>query len=446
MLRDGGPHPVTLDTPAQIGSLTLRNRLYRAPLLEHAGDEDPVDRLLDELEPCAASGVGLIMQGATPIRGTEGRAVPGMTGFDDPDRVASMRRLTERIESHGSRIFAQLAHGGLRSMEIWHQGHRRRHPTLRQRVVSRPPAPLRLADRLGVLSIDADVLSTDEVYELAADFGRAADRAAAAGYHGIHLAGATMGIFQQFLSPYYNDRTDEFGGSFDNRLRFFERVYEEIRARTDVPVTTKVPAESAASVFVRESISDAEAIRACERLAAVGYDALVPVRSTPFWDHAIIKGEFGAAGFGEQFEAGFEAAFGGPWRRRLVQLAARIDAARNDFEPAWNADLCRAVRSRVDVPVLCVGGIRGRGQADELLGEACSMVGMGRPFYAEPRLAARLLSDPTATVLCENCNNCIPPQAAGEAGLCRTPAVLRRRGELKRQGAYERSPEPTTEE
>ncbi|MFQ3285365.1 MAG: 2,4-dienoyl-CoA reductase-like NADH-dependent reductase (Old Yellow Enzyme family) [Natronomonas sp.] len=429
---------VTLETPVEIGGCRLRNRLYRAPLLEHAGDDDPVDRLIEELEPCAEAGAGLIMQGATPIRGREGRAVPGMTGFDDPDRVASMRRLTDRINDHGGRIFAQLAHGGLRSMEIWHAGHRRRHPDLRQRVVSPPPAPLRLADRLGLLSIDADPLSTAEVYELAADFGRAADRAAAAGYDGIHLAGATMGIFQQFLSPFYNHRDDEFGGSLECRLRFFELVAEEIRERTDVPLVTKVPAETESPFFVRDSIDAEAAIKACDRLEQAGYDALVPVQSSPFWDHAIIRGEFGSRGFDDRFAEGFEAAFGGPWRRRLVELAARIDAAGNGFEAAWNADLCRRVRDVVDVPVLCVGGIRGRAEADRLLGEVCSMVGMARPFYAEPRLPARLLSTPGATVVCENCNNCVPPQAAGEPGVCRTPDVLARRGELAKQGAYDR--------
>ncbi|MES3517917.1 MAG: NADH:flavin oxidoreductase [Natronomonas sp.] len=432
-----GPPAVALDTPVSIGGLRLRNRLYRAPLLEHAGDDDPVDSLIAELEPCAEAGVGLIMQGATPIRGREGRAVPGMTGFDDPDRVASMRRLTDAIGDHGCRIFAQLAHGGLRSMEIWHAGYRRRNPGLRQRAVSEPPLPLRLGDRLGLLEIDADVLSTEAVYELAADFGVAADRAAAAGYDGIHLAGATMGIFQQFLSPFYNDRTDEFGGSLDDRLRFFTLVLEEIRERTDVPVVTKVPAETETPFFVRESISGTEAVTACRRLAEAGYDGLVPVRSSPFWDHAIIRGEFGAEGFDDRFEAGFADAFGGRFRRRLVQFAARIDAARNPFEAAWNADLCRRVRRVVDVPVLCVGGIRGRAESDRLLGDACDMVGMARPFYAEPRLPARLLSNTTAEAICENCNNCVPPQAAGEPGVCRTSAVLERRGRLEQEGAYE---------
>jgi hypothetical protein len=187
----------------------------------------------------------------------------------------------------------------------------------------------------------------------------------------------------------------------------------------------------------------AEGVRAAERLADAGYDALVPVTESPFWDHSIIRGEFPERAWDdERFAEGYEAAFGGPTRARLIRLASRLDARGNAFEPAWNADFCRRVRERVDVPVLCVGGLRERDRMDRLLGEACDMVGVGRPFYAEPRLPARLLSDPEAEAVCENCNNCVVPQAAGEIGVCRTPEVLRERGRLEQAGAYERDTGP----
>jgi 2,4-dienoyl-CoA reductase-like NADH-dependent reductase (Old Yellow Enzyme family) len=298
-----------------------------------------------------------------------------------------------------------------------------------------------VAERLGFLSFQAEPLSTAAVYDLAADFGERAGWAAAAGYDGVHLAGATMSLFQQFLSPFYNRRDDEFGGPLENRTRFYELVLEEIRERTDLPVTTKVPAETAAPPFVPH-VPREECIEACVRLAEAGYDALVPVGSSPFWDQSIIRGAFPERAWSdERFAEGYEAAFGGPLRARLVRLAARASAATNGFDPAWNADLCRTVRERVEVPVFCVGGLRERDRMDRLLGEACDAVGVGRPFYAEPRLAARLLSERGAEVVCANCNNCVVPQAAGEGGVCRTPSVLRARGRLEKRGAYERPDE-----
>jgi len=428
----------SLETPVDIGGCTLSNRLYRAPLLECAGNgPDAVAALIAHLEPAAASGAGLICQGATIVRGPGGCAAPNMTYVDEPGFVDRLSRLTDVIHSHGAAIAIQLEHGGLRSMETWHQGFRREHPDLQQLAVSRPPWALRALDRLGLLSYDPHVLSTDEVYELAADFGRSAKWATEAGYDIVHIAGANMGLVHQFLSPFYNRRDDEFGDG----VRFLELLATEIRQRCgDVPLMTKVPAESATPPGVGPHLTAADAVENCERLAAAGFDALVPVTGSVIWDLSIIKGEFpGRSWSDERYTEGYDTAFGGPLRRRLAAAATWLDSQLYAFEPAWNSGLCRRVRERVDIPVLAEGGIRTRGQIDELLGTDCDLVGLGRPFYAEPRLPARLLAaDPETAVVCENCNNCTVPQAAGEPGVCRTPGVLADAGRLRKAGAYDR--------
>ncbi|QFU82128.1 oxidoreductase [Natronorubrum aibiense] len=440
-----------LEDPIEIGGVTIPNRLYRAPLLECAGNgPDAVDTLIDDLEPAAESGVGLICQGATIVRGDGGCAAPGMTRVHDPDFVERLSRLTDRIHDHGSRLFVQLEHGGLRSMETWHAEYRREHPGLEQLAVSEPPWQLRALDRFGFLSYDPHVLSTDEVYELAADFGRSAAYAVEAGYDGIHLAGANMGIVQQFCSPFYNRRNDEFGGSPEARLEFLAVVHDEIRERAgDVPLITKVPAETPAppSPIVQRKLSLQDGVELARRLEKIGYDAVVPVQTSVVWDMSIVRGAYpDRAWKNEGLHEAYDAAFGGSTRRRLVALANRIQSLQYDFDPAWNEDFCRRVREQVSIPVLAEGGIRERGQMDRLLGgddsgePACDMVGLARPFYAEPRLGSRLLEDaPDETrVLCESCNNCTVPQVTGAPGMCRTPTVLRKRGELEREGAYER--------
>ena len=435
-----------LEDPLEIGGIELPNRLYRAPLLECAGNgEGAVDVLVRELEPAAESGVGLICQGATIVRGTGGCAAPGMTRVHDPGFVSRLSQLTDAIHDHGtgSRIFIQLEHGGLRSMETWHAGYRRERPDLRQLAVSRPPAVLRLLDKLSFLNYDPHVLSTAEVYDLAADFGRSAAYAIDAGYDGIHIAGANMGIVQQFLSPFYNRRDDEFGGSLAARTRFLEVVYDEIRERVgpDVPIMTKVPAETTAPVFVRRHLSLADGIRICDRLEAVGFDAVVPVQASVFWDASIIRGAFPARAWrDERFREGYEEAFGSKPRAAVVALLNWLQSLKYDFDPAWNRPFTRRVAERVSIPVLAEGGIRNRPQIDRLLADgSCDAVGMGRPFYAEPRLPARILEGEKVAVACENCNNCTVPQAAGARGVCRTPSVLERSGKLRKAGAYERN-------
>ena len=426
--------------PLSIGACRLPNRLYRAPLLECAGNgEAAVDRLIADLEPAAAAGAGLVCQGATIVSPEGGCAAPGMTRVHDPAFVARLERLTDAIHDHGSKIAIQLEHGGLRSMETWHQGYCGDHPDLQQLAVSRPPRLLRLLDRAGFLSSDPHVLDTAEVYELAAKFGRAAASAVDAGYDVIHLAGANMGILHQFCSPFYNRRDDEFG----DLGRFFEVVLRAIRERAgDVPVMTKVPAETETPPFVRRTRSATETVRLCQRLDRAGYDALVPVEGSVFWDMSIVRGEYPTRAWrDESLREGYADAFGSRLRAALVALANWVESFQYDFEPAWNADLCRRVRRRVDVPVLCEGGIRQRGRIDRLLGDACDAVGMARPFYAEPRLPARILAadaTPETAVLCENCNNCVVPQATGEPGVCRTPEIVEEAGRRRADGAYER--------
>ncbi len=432
-----------LTDPVTIGGLELPNRLYRAPLLECAGNgPEAVETLIRELEPAAASGAGLIFQGASIVTADGGCAAPNMTRVHDPKFVARLSRLTDTIHDHGSRIFIQLGHGGLRSLSLWHAGHRKRHGTTPQTAVSRPPWHLRVADRLGLLSVEPDVLSTAEVYDLAEAFGRAAGHAVDAGYDGIHLSGANMSIVQQFLSPYYNRRDDEFADG----VRFLEVVADEIRAHAgDVPLVTKVPAETAAPPFVRRRLTRGDAIDAAQRLAAGEYDAVVPVAVSVYWDASIVRGAYpDRAWAASELQADYDAAFGGRARAQAVRALTWLDTQLHPREPCWNDSLCRAVRAAVDVPVLCEGGIRERTHCERLLGEAenrpaADLVGMGRPFYAEPKLPARLLAGGDA--LCASCNNCTVPQAAGEPGRCRTPSVVRQRGRLEADDAYERNKE-----
>ncbi|MWV64318.1 NADH:flavin oxidoreductase [Halorubrum sp. JWXQ-INN 858] len=446
--------PPALDDPVDLGGLRLRNRLYRAPLLECAGNgDDAVDRLIADLEPAAAAGVGLIHQGATIVRGEGGCAAPGMTRVHDPAFVADLARLTDAVHAHDSRIAIQLEHGGLRSMEVWHAGYRGANPDLEQLAVSRPPRVLRILDRLGFLDLSARVLTTAEVDALADDFGRAAARAVDAGYDAVHVAGANMGIVQQFLSPFYNRRDDRYGIDPDvgAGVAFLERVAEAVRDRAgDVPLLTKVPSERPTLPGIGPHLGDDDAVRVCERLAAAGYDAVVPVRTSVFWDMSVVRGEFPAAAWRDaRFRPGFREAFGSLPRAAAVAAGNWVESFAYDFEPGWNRDLCRRVRDRVDVPVACEGGLRDRATLDDALAGDADLVGMARPFYAEPELPARLLGDdvdPGVAAVCENCNNCAVAQAAGESGVCRTPAVLRRAGVLRRHGAYDRRDGPEADD
>src|SRR3954447_8574583 len=106
-----------LREPLRVGGATIRNRLYRAPVLEGAGDgDDAADAYAKHFVANARAGVGLIIQGSSCIF-PEGRTSPGMTLFDTRDKVARMAPMVDAVHAEGASIFVQLGHGGLYSME-----------------------------------------------------------------------------------------------------------------------------------------------------------------------------------------------------------------------------------------------------------------------------------------------------------------------------------------
>lgn len=434
----------SLREPLRIGRTEVKNRLYRAPVLEVAGNGPDAARILQrELEPSAAAGCGLVFQGACLVTPTGGRSAPGLSRVHDRTFVLSLRPAVEAVQRHGAKLLMQLGHGALQTMELWHHEYRRTHPGVETLAVSEPPWWFKAVGHTPVLDLaTVRVMEPRELEAIAEAFGRSAGYAAEAGYDGVHLAGANGSIFQQVWSPVFNRRTDAFGGAtLRERARFMRLVVESIRRHTPPGflLTAKIPAETAAPFFVRGRLTiedGVEIARICEEL---GIDALAPVCVGVTRDQATARGRFPDIGWSDpRYQSGYDAAFGGPARKALVREANRVAARALPATNAWNEAFCRAVKDAVAVPVLCEGGIRDKATIGRLLGSgACDMVGMARPFYAEPRVAYRLLHEgEDARVLCESCNNCTIPQVTGALGVCRTPAILAKRGALMKAGAY----------
>ncbi len=436
----------SLEDPVAIGPLEIDNRLYRAPLLECAANEPDAPEILQRhLEPAAATGTGLIFQGACIVTAEGGRTAPGLTRVHDDAFVASLEPAVDAIRQHGATLFCQLGHGALQSMELWHTAYRKRHPDLPTRAIDDPPWWMRALWRTPILhKPNLEILSEDQLRRLACRFGEAAGRLHEVGYDGIHLAGANASIFQQLWSPVFNDRADAFGGdTIEQRSHFLRLVVEQIRDHTSprFPVTTKIPCESEAPGFVRSALDEKDTIaiaRACEQ---AGIDAVAPVRVGVTRDQSVARGRFPEIAWNdERFQDDYESVFGSRWRRGLIENLNRLAARSMPPEPGWNASLCKRVQAAVDIPVLCEGGIRERAQMEDLLSQgACDMVGMARPFYAEPRIAHRILHEAQAQALCESCNNCTVPQTTGADGVCRTPSIMAQRGRYEKQGRYEGS-------
>src|SRR5439155_15780333 len=188
-------------------------------------------------------------------------------------RTLALAEVTRAVHAHGGRIFLQIGHAGIYAMEGWHATYAatRKSPII---AVSKPPVHVRPALR----GVPIHVLSTPEIYELAEAFGRSAAWAREAGYDGIQIASSNAKLIHQFLSPYYNRRTDEFGGSVRNRARILELLAQTLRreAGEDYPLTVKIPIGEDAPPLSPHTTFE-EGIELCRLAEAFGYDAITPV-------------------------------------------------------------------------------------------------------------------------------------------------------------------------
>src|SRR4029078_5181271 len=169
--------PGGLQSALTIGTMTVRNRLYRAPVLEGAGDdEDAADRYAGHFVENARHGAGMVIQGSSCIF-AEGRTAPGMTCVDTREKTMRLAPMVDAVHREGATIVLQIGHGGLFAMEAWHEPYasQRRDPSLTSSPV---PKPLWPAFR----GVPVHAMTTDEVYAMARQYGAVASWAREAGY------------------------------------------------------------------------------------------------------------------------------------------------------------------------------------------------------------------------------------------------------------------------
>jgi 2,4-dienoyl-CoA reductase-like NADH-dependent reductase (Old Yellow Enzyme family) len=263
---------------------------------------------------------------------------------------------------------------------------------------------------------------------MVARYGDVAAWAREAGYDGVQLGSANAKLLDQFLSPFYNRRTDRYGGSFDARASLLREIREAVRGRAgaDFACTVKVPVETAPPGFPRATRD--EALRLAVLVEEWGFDAVTPVEVSVFPDTTLSRGAvpdsfWTNAGIAKRLRAAAPARR----RRAVIEAGAWLGGRRAPFRPVWNRGLFRAVKRRVGIPVLAVGGIRSAADARSILdADEADLVGVGRPFYAEPDVARRFLGPTGGVARCRSSNRCVPAQMLGMKGVCYNPDVVKR--------------------
>lgn len=201
-----------LFSPYTLNGMVLRNRIVMAPMVNVGWASDDgvaTGRHLAHYAARARNGVGLIIVEATGVS-REGRAFPSQLGLWDQQHVIPLARIAQGCRAQGARVMIQLAHSGLRTPEA-----------ISKRALGPSAFP--------AWGPGTAEMSGEEVSEVRQAFISAAVRAAAAGFDGVELHGAHGTLLEQFLWAEINQRTDEYGGNLENRVRLVREIIAGIR-------------------------------------------------------------------------------------------------------------------------------------------------------------------------------------------------------------------------
>ena len=347
----------TLFTEARIGNMTLKNRFVRSATWENMATEDGhmTDKLYAIYEELAQGEVGLIVTGYANIVEEE-KPNAGMMGMYNDSFIEEYQKLTALVHQYDSKIVMQLAYGGTKTTY-----------NLGERVIFAPSAVCEKGTQtLGQAMTQADI---DYIVEA---FALATKRAQDAGFDGVEIHAAHTYLINQFLSPYYNQRDDQYGGSLDNRMRFLLEIYAKIRTLVgdDFPILVKLTA----SEFFEGGLTFAETRLICKKLEAIGVDAIIISGNVHGKADTMV---------GESYDG------------YMIEPEGYFQQYGN------------VISQDVDVPVITVGGLSEFDAIEAMANNTgIEFFALSRPLLSEPKLIKRWFDGYKADVECERCSKC----------------------------------------
>ena len=253
-------------TPLRIGEITLRNRIAVSPMCQYSSEDGFAnDWHLVHLGSRAVGGAGLVCLEAAAIA-AGGRISPSDLGIWKPQHIEFLARITRFLHSQGAAAGIQLAHAGRKgsTRRPWEGGGLAPEVEGGWQCVAPSAVPFRAEDPA------PHALSIAEIHALADGFRDAAERALGAGFDVVEIHGAHGYLIHQFLSPLSNRRSDEYGGTLDNRLRFALEVTAAVR--TVWPARLPLFFRVSATDWVPGGWTADDSVELARRLRALGLD------------------------------------------------------------------------------------------------------------------------------------------------------------------------------
>jgi len=359
----------TLFTPSEINGMEISNRFVRSATWSGMATDDGAStpQLVDLMSDLAKGGVGLIITGHAYVQ-QDGQAGPWQLGIYKDEFIPGLKRITQAVHESNGKIILQLAHAGFYA-----------YSALTRKT---PLAPSNID---GLSKKPRKKMNIQDIKEIVNSFGEAARRAKDAGFDGVQIHSAHGYLLSQFLSPFFNRRTDEYGGQIQNRVRILLEVYESIRNVLGQNYTILIKLNS--QDFIENGLKLEDSMRVGTMLSERGID-------------------------------GIELSGG-------LLTSSKLSPSRKGItskdKEAYFRNEAQSFKEEINVPLILVGGIRSYDVANQLIDEGVAdYISMCRPFIREPDLINRWKAGDLRKATCISDNKCFSPAMAGKGIYCVT--------------------------
>lgn len=376
--------------PMKIGQVEIKNRIVMEPMEVDMGDWSgfPTKRLTEYYEERAKGGVGLIITAITRVNDVHGATTFCQLSVSRDKCIQPLSEFAKTIQKHGTKVFVQLHHPGRQNVgamvgmmpilipfekcktikKMTYKIAPKFVTLMKKGIYLRAVAPS-VCERAKDVNTRMRELSNKEVKKLVQQFVDGAIRCKKAGVDGVELHSAHGYLIQQFLSPHTNLRTDEYGGSLENRMRFLTEIISGIKSSCgkEFPVIVRLSVDECYEFIGRKDVGYnlKEGVEIAKRLEQLGIDAIdVSVGGYDTYNY---------------------------WLEPM------------SFQCGWRKNVIKAVKESVKIPVIAVNLIRSPKQAESQLQEGLQdFIGLARPLFADPQWANKCKNGDE-----KNINRCI---------------------------------------
>ena len=327
--------PITLPN-----GTTIKNRFFKSAMSEGMGTRDfqPKKNIATLYKRWAEGGTGLIITGNIMVD-PKGTAEPGNIVFDKNSNMEILKNWAKQGQQHGAKVMVQLNHPGKQVPK-----------TIAKETVA--PSAVPLGNGLNKLFSTPRVLTTSEVEELVQKFVTSAKVAKEAGFSGVQIHAAHGYLISQFLSPHDNRRTDKYGGSLENRMRFLKEIYLGMREELGKDFTIGIKINS--TDFKEDGLTEEDSLKTIIELANLGLD--------------------------------FVEISGGTYER-----PAMMGATSKSTNQVFFAEYSKKLKQKIEIPVVVTGGIRSINAMNTLLNDnTTDFIGIARPLTIDPNIPNKI--------------------------------------------------------